>query len=583
MGRKSKAKKIVREIIQENEQIDSKKKEKSKSKAKKRKLKEKIKKDIKKKGGEEVKKKFQQKKKIKKETKEKKQKKKSEKQIYLTAQIFGVIVASISAGLLALISVLALNFLLKTPSVAEFLPKDSTVFFWEIDQTLANENERELIKKLPYFEDYKTVLGSKIGIAGIKNKEGELETVYFSSITDEDQQVALQKTIKGSMKLASWQKNKKYIFFSESKESMDLIKDDGEKISKSSTFIRVNNNLPRRRVSFLFINIAGNRESIANTFLEITKSTLNPFLAQMILEPIKSEGAVVVNVDGRLAIQSFTDRFAISNSKNLKTHAKYNAKLLSYVSADEEMIFGGWNMHNQLTSLLDFYTIDQSSEAENMVEKALSGYIKKYFGKDTKYEKQVKELLEREFLFAIEKNEQDFNYELLIDLGGEKAVANKYIKLIAEDFAKTNISYKEKLITHTLLDGTKGQEIIAVPEQAEFKEIKYESNTIYSLEKNDKPANIYYSTKNDILLISNNVEKVKKSLDLIKNSDNSLKNAEMYSEIILPILQSSDELLYMNTMGKDVFGVQQFAMGNNYFNDGISSIALFDFGKNNAE
>ncbi len=158
------------------------------------------------------------------------------------------------------------------------------------------------------------------------------------------------------------------------------------------------------------------------------------------------------------------------------------------------------------------------------------------------------------------------------------------IQELADNFSQIGAVFEPKVVTHTLEDGTKSKEIIAVPEAIQRSEETYKEVTIYKMELGERDWGIYYALTNQIAVISLDMKGIKNTIDLLKGADNSLRRSEIYVEQISGVLSRSDELSYFNLgsllpiileeeeIPKILRIFSTFSSGKNYFPDGISSI-----------
>ncbi|MFA5820975.1 MAG: hypothetical protein WC873_02645, partial [Candidatus Gracilibacteria bacterium] len=192
-------------------------------------------------------------------------------------------------------------------------------------------------------------------------------------------------------------------------------------------------------------------------------------------------------------------------------------------------------------------------------------------------------LFQNEFAFAIESDEGNAFYKVLIELNDPKNDALK-IQEIANNFVQIGGFFEPKVVEHKLPDGTVTKEIVANPEQIVKNESDYNGHTIYELKIGNQGWGIYYTVIDDIAVIANHVQGVKNSLDIVSAQKKSIKSSQYFAYNIDPVLKNSDEISYFNVGGllpilfknqsyPEAFNIiDSLSSGRNYSVNGIHSI-----------
>lgn len=585
MGKKSKAKKVVRDMLQEKE----------------------AEKDIKK-------------------SKKKEKETASKPRFQINKKkLFGGVLAVIMLAALASVGYLLFQKAFRAEPIAKFLPANSTVAILEINTNfdhnqlnktfnlLGNHPEyskKKLIEKaeialgLNYENDLKPWLGRQVGVA-LLNSSKENGTVYemyfaeFVSRTNLD--IFLEKYkpaentyIGKKTYLATMPKGQiyltfinNYLFFTPTEQAifqlLDSQNNSTDKLYSSRQYRKVDNNLPLNRTAFLFLNFDQLSDGFFEHFPALSEAGINNMVIKPFLKTFNAEGATLVAMENNFAVQSFLslDEKVSENSEYLSFEKKYNARLADLLAPETVAFWGGENLDQQLKKILELLSGgDQSSLV--LFDRILENYTQKYFGQDIKFKEDILPFFEEEFAVAIEKNDTGNIYKLLFELQSPQTDTVK-LHQMAGNFAAQGAIFEPKVVDHTLEDGTVGKEIIAVPEEIIKSESNYNDITISELKMGKQSWGIYYAVIDDVAVVTNNIDAVRNTIDLSGNKKSSLSSTEIFSASIKPVLSSSDEVSYFNfdaimpllfkQKTPDIFEMMSsLSSGRNYFNDGVVTI-----------
>lgn len=586
MGRKSKAKKIIREVLKEKDQIE-----------KNGLLKKLIGKKPKKNSSDD------------------------QQGAFDKRTIFGIGITILMVGFLVIFGYLIFQKAFRAKPIAKILPADSVVALAELNTNFDHNQLRKTFNLLSKKENYtqqkiisrientlkinfdsevKNWLGRQAGIALIDNPENALVEVYFLEFTNRQnlenflQKYQPQKTshnnsliYKGNNSLFFTMLDS-YLLISRDLETLKFLLDQNTsstpKLYNSSSYRRIDNNLPLSRTAFFYIDFS----KITDAFFKkypllsekgLSKDILNPFL-----KLLQAQGMVLVAMDEHFAIQSFLslDEKVSENAQYLGFQEKYSAKLSNYLKNDLLLFWGGQNFENQLSRFLEILSSGNKSTLL-IFDNLLQNYTEKYFGRDINFKEDILPLFDQEFAFAIEDFDNKVSYKILIELNSPQSDGLN-IQQLANNFATEGAVFAPKIVEHTLPDGTISKEIIAIPEEIEKLESKYQSFTIFELKIGKQNWSVYYTILDDLAVIGSSIEAVKNTIDLYQNNSTSLRNSELFTSQIEPLIKSSDEVSYFNlqkinklilketTIPEPFSLINSVTSGRNYFQDGIVTI-----------
>ncbi len=594
MGRKSNAKKVIREIVEENQASGSKKSKKElKHQAEKGLL-----------------------------QKKDKRKKLSLKLNVNKKKLFGGILTVIMLAILISVGYLLFQKAFRPQPIAKFLSEESTVAILEINSNFEHNQLRKtfnLLKKYPqyskgevikyaekfstfnYKQDIEPWLGREIGVALLNSKKeaGKINTLFFAEFLSSQNLVKFiekkdpaeniykeQKTylISGSLYVT---KIGNYAFFSKDQQAIyeliDAQSPETAKLYNSSKYRKVENNLPLSRTAFLYFNFDQINEGFLHYFPFLTEKGLSMGLLKPFLRTFDGEGLAVVAMDNNFAIQSFLglNEDVTKNFEHLGSQENYDATLTNYISLDTIAFWGGENLENQLNRLIEILGGENDS-AMMTFDTIARNYVHKYFGTDMDFRQDVLSLFKDEYAFVMEQIGEKNIYKFLFELSSDNDISK--IEELADGFAGVGAVFEPKIVEHTLEDGTVGREVVAIPEEILKNEIKYNDIVIHELKMGTQGWGIYYAILNDIGVVSTELDGVKNTSDLVKDGKNSLRSTVIFKNEISPVLNSSDELNYFN-LGKflklifkgekipDFLGIiESLSSGRNYFNNGVVTI-----------
>ncbi len=583
MGRKSNAKKVIRDLV--------------KDKDRKKKNKKQLKKEVKKGTNNKIKK---------------------QASTLKTERTIAIIVSSISLIILLPILIFLMVKMFQAKPVAKLLPADKTILSLELNidfNHLQNIKGFKLLQSYPFyskdslvdfienrflinFEDTITPwLGRKAALAVIKGEEYMFNTIYFIET------LSPQKTLESfNENLGKSQYDGNTIYFLKQDEisESDYPKyftfiDDyfimsfteegiktmissntytSKKLYNSQNFQNIENKLALNKLAYLYIDFDLLRENYLPYISRYLNTGLNVDSLETLLKLFVSEGIVMISKDDNFLFNSFIKTKSQVSGKINGLEKPYEARLLSTIPEDVIAIWGGENLENKLENLT-------TSLGTSLDYSTLNQITKKYFGTSTDFQKNILPLFRSEFLVFISQNEKSKDFSLILELinNTEEEIDTLITSLIA------NIaSYKEETRKNELEDGTIYYEVIAVPENIPQKIEKFTGYEIKSYKVKQKNIQVAYTFMDGLLVMSTNTESIKKIIQTYKGENVNFKNSEKYKQMILPVIDSADELMYVdlhNTLPiflsdmnipEFIVPFESFSSGKNYFNGGISTI-----------
>lgn len=541
-------------------------------------------------------------------------------------QIYGVIFVIIMLFLLISSGYLIFKRAFRSQEIAKFLPAQQTVFTLELNY---NPQHNQLMKAAKIFQKYPIYsidslqnllqnalqtnfetgispwLGKNLGLTILNSSKnpGEIFTIYFLETADTDK---IENWLAENASTQTYNDNEiyllqngkrltsidEYLFLSQNdtalKELIDFSVSGKETLFEQKTYLRAKNNLPFNYIAFAFINFKNLGDDFFTNFEPVKKKNVALESVKPFFKFFDSEGLALVALDKKFALQTFLNLNTeeIENTEAFEERDKYKADLASFVKEDALIFWGGNNLEDQLKRLI-LAMSGGNKDAMQIFDSVLQNYTNRYFGPDITLSIDILPLFNNEFGLAIEEYNKTLTYKLLLKVNNaEKALEE--LHNIFDNFAKIGAVYEQKTVTHTMQDGTVGKEIIAVSQDIRRQKLQYGENEIFKLTIGQKNSNIFYAVIDRYAVITDNFETIKNATNLMRNNGDSLRTSKDFQELIKQILNSSDEVNYLNFdhlmplifEGKKVpdylLPLSSLTSGKNYFQDGITTINYLD-------
>ncbi|MCX6734350.1 MAG: DUF3352 domain-containing protein [Candidatus Peregrinibacteria bacterium] len=541
-------------------------------------------------------------------------------------KLFGGILALIMLAILVAVGYLIFERAFRAEPIAKFLPADSTVALVEIntnfdhtqlDKTfklLAGHPEyskESLIKfaetffSLVYETDVKPWLGREVGVAYM-NSAKETNVVYELYFAEVLSQTNVDKFIQRYNPIENIYTGHKtynvklpggpaYVTFLDnylvvsSKEQaifqlVDAQNDANQKLYFTPQYRKVDNNLPLNRTAFLYVNFDQLSDNFLHKLPFLNPNGVSIAMVKPLLKAFDSEGAALIALDNDFAVQTFLTLHGNNSgaSSYLSFEKKYNASLAAYLPKNTLAFWGGEDLESELQKMLSTFTGGDDS-SQMLVDQILQNYTQKYFGQDTSFKNDILPLLKNEFALSIEKNNNKNVYKLIFGLETAQTDTVK-IHQLASNFASYGGVFEPKVVEHTLPDGTVGREIVAAPEEILKLDSSYHDTTLYELKMGKQNWSVYYAIVNNLAVVSNDPDSIKVTIDLMKGQGESLSSTERFMNDIKPVIKGSDEVSFFdfdgilplifkqNTIPAALGIMSSFSSGKNYFDDGVVTI-----------
>ena len=594
MGRKSKAKKLIRQQMEVTEAEKALKLNKKKSKKEAEVLNE----DVAKKPRFKINKK----------------------------KFFGGVLALIMLAILVAVGYLIFEKAFRAEPIAKLLPADSTVALVEIntdfDHTQLNKtfkllqnhpeySKESLIKfaetffSLVYETDVKPWLGREVGLAYM-NSAKETNVVYQLYFAEVLSQTNVEKFLQrytptenvytgnktysvklpGGIVYITFLDN--YLVASSNEQAIFQLIDgqnsSNQKLYSTAQYRKVDDNLPLNRTAFFYVNFDQLSDNFLHLLPFINPTGVSISMAKPLLKAFDSEGAALIALDNDFAVQSFLTLHTnnSSNSSYLSFEKKYDASLAAYLPKNTLALWGGEDLEVELQKMLSTFAGGDDS-SQMLIDQILQNYTQKYFGQDTSFKDDILPLFKNEFALSIEKTDNKNIYKLIFGLDSAQTDTVK-IHQLASNFASYGGVFEPTVVEHTLPDGTVGKEIIAAPEEITKDESAYQNTTIYELKMGKQNWSLYYSVVNSFAVICNDLDSIKATIDLMQGQGESLSSTSTFTNDIKPVIKGSDEVSFFDLNGilplifkknaiPPALGMMTtFSSGKNYFDDGVVTI-----------
>ncbi len=415
--------------------------------------------------------------------------------------------------------------------ISKYFSEKDTILTFEINSdlknvqtssslsALANTDIKTTISNL-FSTDFETKispwLGRSAGIAFIRNEKLGLSPIYFMETASKKRAFEVLNISANGKQIITlpeyyFPKNDyfekplfltvidSYMFFSPHQEALTaLLKMQNkslEKLSKSQKYRNIKASLPSKRLAFLYINSENFVPGDLNDF------DLPTGLLLALSDIFTSEGISISENKGDFYLSSFTNLSkpytSAQNEKGVPASFPYNQNL--------QAIFAFKNPKNFLKNVLSV-----TSRLETL-----------YPGIST--------LLENDFAFSLSKNGE---IGIMINSLDEKetSVLSDMIFSLAQSFEGFDKDIREA----TLPDGTKYQEYVKIPKQILTTEKYHETEKYF-----DYSGKIFLHLKEDFAIISLSEDHLKMLLDAdtkMKVASSTLKvnlNSDLFYEITM--------------------------------------------------
>lgn len=520
-------------------------------------------------------------------------------------KIFGGVLVLIMGVLLISFSYLLFQKTFRPAPIASLLPEKQTVALVEMN---INPDHNQVIKALSllkkhqdynldallnytsqkltldYKADLKPWLGRQMGVAYLNSEENTINEIYFLEVANKP---AADKFLSTKSPKIFTAYVDDYLVITKTESALKQLKFSDD-LYHSDKYRRIDDNLPIQRLGLFYLDFENMTDSFFKHFTFLSEKGLSTQKMGPLLNSLDAEGMALIALEDKLAVQSFLslDEEIVDTLQYLPTKAKYEANLTKYLPANTLIFWGGENVGNQLKRLSE---IMAGGDPLNITifDQLVQNYTAQYFGGDINFNRDILPLVENEFAFSIEKNNQQQIYKFLLKLDDPQKDKVK-LQELANNFASIGAVFKPKVVETILQDGTVSREIVAVPEEVTKSESTYENQQIFELKLGDKDFGLYYTFLEDVAVFSSQKAGIVSTLDTLKKGPEgqaqNLQSSALFQNTIGPVLRNADEVSYFEfatisgLLGsqeewpKFITIIDAVSTGRNYFNDGIITL-----------
>lgn len=552
----------------------------------------------------------------------------------------GIFMMLVGLLVLLFIAVLLVNKFFRAQSLAELVPADTTIGFFEMDTDMESGQIKqlaELLKQYPayqppalitafnqfftvdYQRDVAPWLGRKAGVALVQfpSQPNDMTPIFF--IETKDRQKALDffqsRILKNSSDdllvepyngydFYTYRLSQPYSFFFLDhyvvlatnrqilRELSDVQKSSKPLLAGEDNFRKIANNLPQGGLGFGYVNIARFFDALVKNPAYTTQKARELLLFQPFLRLFAAKGISVSVQERGLQFQIFSslDQNELQGATYLAYSDKYQGRLLSLADQGTLFLFGGHDLLKELNRLDEIFTAGTKTSSM-LFQGVLEAQKQKYLGKDISLTEDIYPLLKGEYLATVSGDFSRPEITVLMQLTDKNSDLLRLEK-IANAFIKVSAVFQPKIQEVTLPDGTRGQEVVASPEQVTRTDEAYEGVNVTTLHIGTSGMAVYYAVVDNTLLLNTSSDGIHRLIDrALGKKNDGLKNSPEFQSMIAPIFGSADEVLQLKIQPLvDMLGLRKSEIGKvlglylapfqsvsstkNFFHDGISELYL---------
>lgn len=553
-------------------------------------------------------------------------------------KLTGVILGLLGLSLLIFVVFYTVARVFRPEDLSEFLPADSTIALLQLSTDTGQEQVQKFFSALDrhsvyqyenfisLIEDFtdtdfdaglKPWISRQIGVALIEKPDtkGQFDGLFFAETRDRSEALRFMKgrgltnqedyilddEYRG-VKIYRYALSRSYKFSfinsylvianneSVLKQTIDVSKGYYPKLSSTKNYQKISQNLPVNNLFFSYFDIQKSIKLLKENEDFMSEKGRELLAFEPFLKIYRAFGLTVVIENDNLALQTFSslDEDYLGEKSFITFDTKFRANLLEYIPEDTVFYTGGLDLKKQIYKLKDL--LGSGGRISNLIfEGMIRAQKNKYLGEEIKLEEDIYPLLEGEYAFSVIEREQQEGVTIVLELQ-DPINDRSRIEALANSFIRKSAILAPKIVEVELEDGTVSQEIRTTTEEIKRSTIDYKAYEINSLIIGEQPWGVYYIILDNMLIASSKNEFLKESIDLFSDSRDggvaSLRQTDIFREIISPVLRTSDEVMYfdisyiINIINDAVPEyldpyMQPFvaaSTGKNYFKDGISTI-----------
>jgi Protein of unknown function (DUF3352) len=546
----------------------------------------------------------------------------------------GLALAAIGVFLLMFIAFYAISKIFRPPSLANFLPENTTVAVVQININPSNDQVKDFFEALDGYAVYnpnaftfafdeflntdfdvevKPWLGRQIGIALLEKDDvsGLVDNVFFVEVKNQEEALKFMESRglqaeEDYVLSDDYEENKIYryalshsfkftfvagnLVIAENdialKSIIDAEGSRGERLIDSDLYQKVSHNLPMNSIVFAYSDFAKANNLLKSNGLFMSEKGRELLAFQPFIKLYKAFGVAAVMENEDLAIQTFTalDEEYLAGHDFINFDTKFRANLLELMQEDVLFYAGGIDLKKQLQRYSDFFS--SGGEVSYLVfEGMLRAQKSEYFGEEVTLEDDIYPLLQGEYAVAVTGPPEDSAFTMMLEMLDPMRDRDN-IETIVDSFIHKGSVLAPQVFEVELEDGTTVSEIRTVPEEILRSTEDYHGYEINILASSGNGIfSVYYIMLDDVFVLSTEKSHLEKSINLFIDPDKSMKESDLFLKIISPVIRTSDEVMFadisylIDNLGGDLpaetlLYLQPFkhiAAGKNYFKDGIFS------------
>lgn len=468
------------------------------------------------------------------------------------------------ALIIFVLSMLYMNW--PQPSVATLLPAEKTVMYVEVSNLKlptkleAGNDQIKLAESLgqpfgvslvPMLESF---AGDGIAYAMIKGKSMKNQPLLFIKAKTKRSALRYFETLllpnetltktTGENPIYSYPQgqpfafrfSKKYVVIGQSPDGLALLDEVSAKaLSEDENYSKSIGNLPRRSWILGYVD-----------FKNLTFSE-NPAV-NSIIEPLKHAIRHIA-----LSVRKDQEGFHFNTFLNLnkdllslnrgESEGKFAYELTNYIPEENVATYiGGANLEAEWLNTLD--TISNLNPAYGVIlEGMVRAQANEVFGAQVDLRNDIYPLFQGEYALSVGTGETGKEISLIL-AHEDREFAEKKLEKLAQGFRFLAAKFAPKVVVVTLPDGTESRELVPDSGKLEETEEKVDGFTINCVEVTGTEAGFCYTATDEIIVMTNNKERLLKTIDLSGTA--LLSNSASFRKSIANLSKVSDEVTYIN-------------------------------------
>jgi len=546
----------------------------------------------------------------------------------------GLTLAAIGAFLLVFVAFYTISRIFRPPSLANFLPSETTVAVVQININPNNDQVKSFFDALDDYAiynqnsltfvfdeffntdfdvDIQPWIGRQIGVVLLEkeNVDGAVDNAFFIEVKNQAKALEFMESRglqseEDYILSDDYTENKIYryalshsfkftfvagnLVIAENEEALKSIIDVEagrvDSLINTNLYQKISQNLPINSIIFAYSDFAKVNNILKSNGAFMSEKGRELLAFQPFIKLYKALGVSFIVENGDLAIQTFTalDEEYLAGRDFINFDTKFRANLLKFMQKDVLVYAGGIDLKKQLQRYSDFFS--SGGEVSYLVfEGMLRAQKSKYFGDEITLEDDIYPLLQGEYAVAMTGTADDSAFMIMLEML-DPIRDRDNIETIIDSFIHKGAMLAPQVFEVELEDGTTVSEIRTVPEEIIRSTEDYHGYEINVLSSSGNGVfTAYYIMLDDIFILSTNKIHLEKSIDLFIDPSSSMQESDIFAEIISPVIRTSDEIImtdisylienFGNSFPAEILPYfkpfQNIAIGRNYFKDGISS------------